>query len=99
MKKTLLIVFSLVLLPLVSQGADIAAGKAKAVTCTACHGPKGISQNPMWPNLAGQHAQYLVKQLKAFKSGARKDPSMAPMVAPLSPADMENIAAYFSSLK
>lgn len=99
MKKTILVVCSLVLMPLVSQGADIAAGKAKSMTCTACHGQKGISPSPMWPNLAGQQTQYMVKQLKDFKSGKRKDASMTAMVAPLSVADMENIAAYFNSLK
>jgi cytochrome c553 len=56
-----------------------------------------MSANPLWPNLAGQHAAYLVKQLEAFKSGARKDPVMSPMAAPLSKQDMENLAAYFAS--
>jgi cytochrome c553 len=53
----------------------------------------------MWPNLAGQKAPYMVKQLKDFKSGARKDPIMAPMAAPLSAQDMENLAAFFASQK
>jgi len=78
---------------------DIAAGKAKAVVCAGCHGANGISAVPIYPNLAGQKEQYIVKQLKAFKSGARKDPVMAPMAMPLSDTDMENLAAYFSSLK
>jgi len=78
---------------------DVAAGKAKSVVCAACHGAEGISSNALWPNLAGQHAAYMVKQLKAFKSGARKDPVMSPMAAPLSDQDMENLAAYFASLK
>lgn len=85
----------------VSAGAagDAAAGKAKSVVCAACHGADGNSSNPLWPNLAGQHAPYMVKQLKDFKSGARKDPVMAPMAAPLSDQDMENLAAYFASQK
>jgi len=78
---------------------DAAAGKAKSAVCAACHGADGNSTNPLWPNLAGQHAPYLVKQLKDFKSGARKDPVMAPMAAPLSEQDMENLAAYFESQK
>jgi cytochrome c553 len=78
---------------------DAAAGKAKSAICGACHGANGNSSNPMWPNLAGQHAPYLVKQLKDFKSGARKDPVMAPMAAPLSDQDMENLGAYFASQK
>ena len=78
---------------------DAAAGKQKAVVCSACHGLDGNSVNPIWPKLAGQHAAYLIKQLKAFKSGDRKDPIMVPMAGPLSDADMENLAAYFSSQK
>lgn len=80
-------------------GGDVAAGKAKAAVCAACHGANGISNNPLWPNLAGQKEQYLIKQIKAFKSGERKDPLMTPQAAQLSDQDIENLAAYFSSLK
>jgi cytochrome c553 len=79
--------------------ADLAAGKAKAATCAGCHGANGISNNPLWPNLAGQKAAYLAKQIRAFKAGERKDPTMEPMAKPLSDADIENISAYFESLK
>ncbi len=82
-----------------SLAADIAAGKAKSASCAGCHGANGISANPLWPNLAGQKAAYLVKQLKAFRDGTRQDPMMAPMARPLSDADIENLAAYYSSLK
>lgn len=78
---------------------DAAAGKTKAATCAGCHGANGISAVPMYPNLAGQKATYTVKQLKAFKSGDRKDPTMNAMAKPLSDADIENLAAYFASLK
>lgn len=78
---------------------DIAAGEAKAAACAGCHGPNGISANPLWPNLAGQKAPYLVKQLKAFRDGARQDPMMSAMARPLSDADIENLAAYYSGLK
>ncbi|NVK23711.1 MAG: cytochrome c [Gammaproteobacteria bacterium] len=81
------------------SAADIAAGKAKAATCAACHGANGISAIPMYPNLAGQKAEYMVKQLKAFKSGERKDPVMTAMAMPLSEEDMINVSAYFASLK
>lgn len=77
---------------------DAEAGKAKSATCAGCHGPAGISSNTMWPNLAGQKEGYLVKQMKAFRDGTRNDPLMAPMAKPLSDSDIENIAAYFSSL-
>ncbi|MDT8282215.1 MAG: cytochrome c [Gammaproteobacteria bacterium] len=79
--------------------ADAAAGKAKAATCAGCHGATGISAVPTYPNLAGQKEAYTVKQLKAFKDGSRKDPTMNAMAAPLSDADMANIAAHFASLK
>jgi len=81
-----------------AQAADVEAGKASAATCSACHGAAGISANPQWPNLAGQKDAYLVKQLKAFRSGERKDPLMGPMAAKLSDDEIENLAAYFSSL-
>ena len=80
-------------------GGDAVAGKAKAIVCSACHGADGNSTNPVWPKLAGQHAAYVVKQLKAFKSGARKDPVMQGMAAPLSEQDMENLAAWYASQK
>lgn len=78
---------------------DAAAGKAKSATCAGCHGAAGISNNPLWPNLAGQKEAYLVKQLKAFRDGTRTDPMMAPMAKPLSDDDINNLAAYFSGLK
>jgi len=76
---------------------DAAAGKAKSVVCAACHGADGHSINPLWPNLAGQKEQYIVKQLKAFRDGSRKDPTMSPMAAALSDDDIANLAAYFSA--
>lgn len=80
-----------------SVAGDAAAGKEKAVVCSACHGMDGNSTNPMWPKLAGQHEAYLIKSLKDFQSGARTDPVMSPMATPLSEMDIENLAAYFSS--
>jgi len=78
---------------------DAAAGKAKSATCAGCHGAAGVSANPMWPNLAGQKDAYMVKQMKAFRDGKRSDPMMSPMAKPLSDADIDNLAAYFSSMK
>ena len=80
-------------------GGDAAAGKAKSATCAGCHGAAGISANPLWPNLAGQKDAYMVKQMKAFRDGKRSDPMMSPMAKPLSDADIDNLAAYFASLK
>jgi len=101
MKKVLVAVAGSVLLfgaSVSMAGGDAAAGKAKAAMCAGCHGANGISSNNMWPNLAGQKEAYLVKQLKAFRDGTRKDPTMSSMAKPLSDADIANLAAYFSSL-
>jgi cytochrome c553 len=73
------------------------AGQAKAATCSACHGMDGNSVNPEWPNLAGQHETYILKQLNAFHGGKRQNPLMSPMAAILSDQDMADLAAYFSS--
>ncbi len=73
------------------------AGQAKAATCSACHGMDGTSMGPEWPNLAGQHETYIVKQLQAFHAGQRQNPLMSPMAAILSDQDMADVAAYFSS--
>lgn len=77
---------------------SIEAGKAKSMTCTACHGAEGNSSLPTWPNIAGQGASYIVAQLNAFKNGLRSDPLMAPQAMMLSEEDMRNIAVYFESL-
>lgn len=76
---------------------DAAAGKAKSASCAGCHGADGNSVNPEWPNLAGQGGGYIVKQLHDFKDGNRENAVMAPMAAPLTDADMQDLAAYFSS--
>jgi cytochrome c553 len=73
------------------------AGQAKAATCAACHGMDGTSVNPEWPNLAGQHESYILKQLNAFHGGQRQNPLMSPMALVLSEQDMADLAAYFSA--
>jgi cytochrome c553 len=86
--------------PVQAANGNVAAGKEKAVVCAGCHGADGNGgADPLWPKLAGQDASYLAKQLSDFKSGARKDPIMTGMAAPLSAADIRNLAAYFASLK
>jgi cytochrome c553 len=74
------------------------SGKARALTCTACHGPEGNSPSPMWPNIAGQNAPYLLAQLRAFKDGSRSDPLMSGQAMMLSDDDMANLAVYYESL-
>lgn len=72
------------------------AGMEKAKVCAACHGPDGNSKSPDFPRLAGQHYDYLLQAIAAYKSGARKSPVMMPMVEKLTKRDMEELAAYFS---
>ena len=91
--------FTLSLVNFSVAAADIEKGKALSGQCAACHGPEGISPSPMWPNLAGQKAAYLEKQLKDFRADVRKDPMMGMMAKPLSDEDIANLAAYFASLK
>jgi len=78
---------------------DAEAGKAKAVTCAACHGANGISAIPLYPNLAGQKEAYIAQQLRNFKSGERNNAIMKGMVMALSDADMDNLAAYYANMK
>lgn len=81
---------------------DIIAGKAKSQTCMACHGSDGNSLNNEWPNLAGQHATYLYKQMQDFKKGeqgGRYNTVMTPLMLSLSDQDMQDIAAYYASLE
>jgi cytochrome c553 len=73
------------------------AGKAKSTTCAACHGADGNSTNSMFPRLAGQHKDYILHSLMAYKSGKRKNPIMSGQAQTLSLTDMEDLAAYFSS--
>lgn len=76
---------------------SIEAGQTKSVTCAACHGPDGNSVTPEWPNLAGQHAGYTVRQLLAYQNGERLDPGMQGFASMLSEQDMRDVAAYFSA--
>ncbi len=79
---------------------DAAAGEAKyTAMCAACHGADGNSGSPENPKLAGQHADYLAKQLAEFKSGKRANAVMSGMSAALSDEDMKNISAWLSTQK
>lgn len=103
MQKYFLFLLTALSLPLFYQNTfaegDIAAGKEKAMVCSACHGIDGNSSNPVWPKLAGQHEEYIVKQLMDFKAGNRENAQMQPMAANLGEQDMDDLAAYFSSQK
>jgi len=76
---------------------NVEAGEAKAATCAACHGVDGNSTNPEWPKLAGQHADYLQRQLQLYKTAGRENAVMAGMVITLNDQDMADLAAYFNA--
>ncbi|HSG64314.1 MAG TPA: c-type cytochrome [Gammaproteobacteria bacterium] len=79
-----------------AQGSA-SAGQGKAAVCAACHGSDGNSINPLWPSLAGQHPEYVTRQIVAFKAGDRADVLMTSFAAPLSDQDVADLAAYFAS--
>jgi cytochrome c553 len=79
-----------------AAAGDAALGAQKAAVCGACHGMTGSSVNPEWPSLAGQPEAYIVAQLQQFKQGARVNPLMTPMAAPLAENDMQDLGAHFA---
>lgn len=84
--------------PLKAGGAQRVAAAPKAVElCVACHGTDGIGLTPDYPNLAGQHDDYIARALLDYKKGGRKNPIMQPFAAQLSAADIEAAAEYYSS--
>ena len=83
----------------VALAGDAAAGKARSAACAGCHGPDGNSMVPTYPKIAGQHEAYLVDSMKQYKTGARTNATMKAMAAPLSDADIANLAAYYASQK
>ena len=83
-------------LPPAKPVGDAGNGKSLAKNCAGCHGANGVAGNAAWPTLAAQKPGYLVNALKAFRSGSRKDPTMAGVSRGLSDADIANLAAYFA---
>jgi cytochrome c553 len=82
-----------------AQAGDIEAGAEKAKVCAACHGADFKSPiDPSYAILAGQHEDYLVASLKAYKSGQRKNAIMGAQAGTLSADDIDNLSAYFASL-
>ena len=102
MKKTLVLVFAglaMIASAVSYAGGDAEKGKALAGSCAACHGSEGVSTNPDWPNLAGQGAGYLAKQLYDFRTEKRINAVMNGMAKAIaSDEDVEHIAAYYASL-
>lgn len=83
-----------------AAAADLNAGRTRAATaCAVCHGPVGLSMQPNVPHLAGQPLFYLVEQLKNYRSGKRANEVMAVIAKPLSDAEIDDLALWYSSLQ
>lgn len=88
--------------PLLASAGDIEAGKAESAPCARCHGVTGISNASIYPNLKGQHEAYLISSLKAYRASQRQggmSSIMTSQAESLNNTDIENLAAYYSSLK
>ena len=84
--------------PALAKG-DLDAGKTKSLACQACHGADGNAEiDPQYPRLAGQYRDYLARALHEYRSGKRTNPIMAGFAGPLTDQEIEDLAAYFSSL-
>jgi cytochrome c553 len=94
--KSLALALVAVILPC-SALADMTAGLKKSASCTTCHGNDGNSAAAAYPNLAGQTAEYLVKQMMDLKEGRRVSQVMSPMITIMTPEDIRDLADYFSA--
>ena len=82
-----------------AEAADPALGKQKAKMCQTCHGIDGLARIPTAPHIAGESRVYIVTQLKAFRSGTRTHEIMSLIAKDLSDEDIENLAAWYSSIE
>lgn len=99
MKKLIVLFFTLFMFSTYSLASEeIAAGKVIAERCSSCHGVSGLSSSSRTPNLKGQNQRYLVSALKAYKNKERDSAMMSSIAEKLSDDDINNIAAYYSSL-
>lgn len=72
---------------------------ATAIACEQCHGKDGVGVTELYPTISGQHADYLEHTLESYRSGARRNPFMDPVVAELTPEDIKELAEFFSKQK
>jgi cytochrome c553 len=102
-KAALFVILMMTVLPSWGQSASnesqVRGERLAQSLCIACHGPRGLSVNPLWPNLAGQQKAYIVKALNDYRSGLRNDPLMNAQSQTLTNAQIEDVAEYYSSFK
>ena len=96
-QKTVAVTLLSVIPAMAFSAGDAAEGQNKSTTCHACHGATGKSIMPIYPNLGGQHQDYLSKSLHAFRDGDRQNAIMSGFAANLSDTDIEDIAAWYAS--
>jgi cytochrome c553 len=82
----------------VAAGGSTNASFGKAQVCTVCHGQNGVSVNPLWPTLAGQHEDYLLQALSGYRDGSRNEPVMSAQAALIAEEDVALLAKYFAGL-
>jgi len=99
---SILALLALLMVPAIQAAGDAQEGKLIAFTCTGCHGIPGYNNvNPIYhvPKVGGQNAEYIEAALKGYRSGERQHPTMNAQAESLSDEDIQNIAAYFTSVK
>ncbi|MGF1551030.1 MAG: c-type cytochrome [Paracoccaceae bacterium] len=99
MLKTLILALAAVLAARAAPAGDLAQGRVLAKRCAACHGIDGLATMPMAPNIAGHSDIYLVKQLRAFRSGERQNQMMSVVAGPLTDAEIDDLAAWYSAIE
>ncbi|HTX24155.1 MAG TPA: c-type cytochrome [Steroidobacteraceae bacterium] len=82
-----------------AAGASARTPPPAAAVCVACHGADGVGVAAQYPDIAGQHPDYIVQALREYQTGARKNPVMAGMAAQVKPGDLKEIAEYYGSLR
>jgi len=97
LKRITVLTMALAATGLALADGSVEAGKAKSLTCSACHGADGNSVNPEWPSLAGQHPSYTERQLQAYKNGSRSNVLMTGMALGLSAEDIADLSAYYAA--
>jgi cytochrome c553 len=97
MKRLLVPVLLALALPAAGASGDAEVGKKISGPCAACHGANGVSPSPAFPNLAGQYPDYIEAALKHYQNGRRNNPIMKVQVEKLTPKNIADLAAYFSS--
>jgi cytochrome c553 len=80
-----------------ATGRAVGTAPKAGQTCVACHGNDGVGIMPEYPNLAGQHADYIEQALRSYRAGRRKNAVMGGMAASLTDQDIKELAQYYSS--